>query len=493
MPAGTSPSALPAEPPVLVMAAHQRLSRRALMRGGVASMAMAAFLRPRQMLAGDAAAPIRLKAAPSEFPLVGDEGPPTVVWAYNGRIPGPLIRARQGERLRVEVENRLDEPTTVHWHGLRIPVAMDGVPWLSQPPIAPGETFVYEFDLSDAGTFWYHPHINGSEQLGRGLKGVLIVDEAEPPTVDRELLWVLDDWRLDRQAQIEPFGAMMDASHAGRLGNVPTVNGSIAVDQPVRAGERLRLRLANVANARTFAVSFGAASRAWLIALDGQPLPPRLLPDRRVVLGAGMRADLILDLLGAPGTIEQIVDDAYGDQYRYELMRFVYGDEPPLREIAPPPPERLPPNPVPEPDLANAEHHRVVFEGGAMGGLAGAHMGGRFLSMRELAQAGRLWVMNGTVPEDVFRAPPLLTLRAGASHVIELVNRTAFDHPIHLHGHSVRVLDGSGSPPLRDTVLLHPDETVTIALVADNPGSWMFHCHILEHQESGMMAVVEIA
>jgi FtsP/CotA-like multicopper oxidase with cupredoxin domain len=435
---------------------------------------------------------VRLVAAPSTFPLVGDEGPATEVWCFNGEVPGPLIRARQGDRLKVEVKNDLDEPTTVHWHGLRIPVAMDGVPWLSQPPIAPGETFVYDFELSDAGTFWYHPHIGSSEQLGRGLKGVLIVDEPDPPAVDRDLLWVLDDWRLDRDARITPFGAMMDASHAGRVGNVVTVNGSIAMDAPVRAGERLRLRLINIANARTFAPRFGPDTQAWLVALDGHPVPPRRLPEGRVVLGAGMRADLILDLVGEPGAVGQVIDDAYGDRNRYELMRLVYAGDAPLRDAPPSPPAGMTPNPVPEPDLATAERHRVLLEGGAMGGLRGASMDGRFVPMRELAQAGKLWAMNGIVPEDVFTAPPLLKLGAGASHVIELVNRTAFDHPMHLHGHSFRVLGGDHAP-LRDTVLLRPEETVEIALVADNPGSWMFHCHILEHQESGMMAVVEVA
>src|SRR5690606_8705650 len=111
------------------------------------------------------------------------------VWAY-GSVPGPVLRARQGERLRVEVVNRLDRPTTVHWHGLRVSNAMDGVPHLTQAPIAPGATFVYEFDLPDAGTYWYHPHQDSAEQIGRGLYGALIVDEHDPPAVDRELVWV---------------------------------------------------------------------------------------------------------------------------------------------------------------------------------------------------------------------------------------------------------------------------------------------------------------
>ena len=134
---------------------------------------------------------------------------------------------------------------------------MDGVPHLTQPPIAPGETFVYEFDVPDAGTYWYHPHERSFEQVGRGLYGPLIVEEREPIQVDRDVTWVLDDWRLLPDAQIsDDFGNFMDASHNGRVGNTVTVNGRILETFPVRAGERLRLRLINAANARIFALEF---------------------------------------------------------------------------------------------------------------------------------------------------------------------------------------------------------------------------------------------
>lgn len=466
------------------------LNRRGLMAGGGAAV-VTAWLLPRAAWAEERR--VSLTVAPAEASLVVDEGPPTRVWAYNGQVPGPLIRARQGERLMVEVVNRLDEPTTVHWHGLRIPVAMDGVPWISQPPIAPGETFTYAFDLKDAGTFWYHPHINASTQIGRGLRGVLIVDALEGPEVDRELFWVLDDWRLDPDAQIAPFGAMMDASHAGRLGDVTTVNGSIPVDQPVQAGERLRLRLANVANARTFALRFGDLP-VWLIALDGHPVPPHRLEGSRILVGAGMRADLVVDIAANPGTRVAVIDDAYGPERAFELIHLEIGDGARPSDRGAPP--ALAPNPVSEPDLAAAERHRIIFEGGAMGRMMGARMGERFRSMRELAEAGRLWAINGLVPEDLQAIEPLLTLARGSSHRLELINRTAFDHPIHLHGHAFRVLSRNGATvphtPLQDTVLLAPDETAEIAFVADNPGAWMLHCHVLEHQDAGMMAVVEV-
>ncbi|QQP89475.1 multicopper oxidase domain-containing protein [Skermanella rosea] len=123
---------------------------------------------------------------------------------------------------------------------------MDGVPHMPVPPIAPGETFTYEFEVVDAGTFWYHPHIRSHEQVGRGLSGALIVEEQEPIQVDRDLTWMLGDWRSKADASISnDFGNMMDLSHNGRIGNSVTINGQVVEDFPVRSGERVRLRLIN--------------------------------------------------------------------------------------------------------------------------------------------------------------------------------------------------------------------------------------------------------
>jgi len=157
----------------------------------------------------------------------------------------------------------------VHWHGLRITNHMDGVPYLTQPPIEPGEEFIYEFTPPDAGTFWYHPHMNTAEQIGRGLYGPLIVEEAEPVKVDREVTWVLDDWRLTKDAQIkDDFHNPNDFARAGRIGNTITVNGETPRPFPVRAGERLRLRLLNASNARIFSLRFQKL-KPQIIALDG--------------------------------------------------------------------------------------------------------------------------------------------------------------------------------------------------------------------------------
>lgn len=175
------------------------------------------------------------------WPLVGKDHPKTGVWCYDNRIPGSVIRVRQGEPVRIVVENKLDEDTTVHWHGIRLPNAMDGVPGLTQPPIKPGQKFVYEFTPPDAGTFWYHPHADSLRQLGRGLAGGLIVEEPEPVAVDRDLLWMLQDWRLTSEAQIAGgFGNAMEAAMSGRVGNTVMLNGAISNEVAVRAGERIR-------------------------------------------------------------------------------------------------------------------------------------------------------------------------------------------------------------------------------------------------------------
>src|SRR5262249_60014467 len=174
----------------------------------------------------------------------GNPQPAPEGWVRGGRMRGPETGGRRGEPVRIVVENELEQDTTVHWHGIRLPIAMDGVPGLTQPPIQPGASFTYEFTPSDAGTFWYHPHANSLQQLGRGMAGALIVEEPDSVPVDRDMLWMLSDWRLTSGAQIASgFGNAMEAGMSGRVGNTVTINGAVSDEIPVRAGERVRLRL----------------------------------------------------------------------------------------------------------------------------------------------------------------------------------------------------------------------------------------------------------
>jgi FtsP/CotA-like multicopper oxidase with cupredoxin domain len=467
------------------------MTRRSLVCGA-AGLAFASLL-PRRGLA--AAVEFNLTPGPAKVPLVGGQHPETAVWAYNELVPGPPLRIQQGDRLKIAVENRLAEETTVHFHGIRLPNAMDGVPHLTQKPIAPGESFTYAFDLPDAGTYWYHPHVNSAEQLGRGLSGALIIEEKQPIQVDRDVVWLLSDWRLLPDAQIsDDFRNMHDMAHNGRVGNTVTMNGRIRETFAVRRGERIRLRLINGANARIFGLSF-ADHQPKIVALDGHPVEPHEPLNGRVILGPAMRIDLILDMTGKPGERFQVTDNFYRD-IEYRLLDLVYAGEA-LRDKPLDGPITLPPNTMPEPDMGSVERHEITFNGGMMGQMMMRDRGkGSMANMMEMMHTGKIWLING-VASIGHVMDPMLTLKRGRSYVLAMNNETAWWHPMHLHGHAFRVISRNGVPTRlrewQDTVLMSPREKVEVAFVADNPGDWMFHCHILEHQESGMMGVIRVA
>jgi FtsP/CotA-like multicopper oxidase with cupredoxin domain len=457
---------------------------------------LAAALPPRRSYTNPAGNKYRLTTKMATVNLTGDGYPDTAVWAYDGSVPGPQLRVVQGEPVQITVDNRLDEDTTVHWHGIRLPNAMDGVPGLTQKPIRPGERFVYEFTPPDAGTFWYHPHADTLQQLGRGLAGALIVEESEPLSVDRDMLWLIEDWRLDDEGRIAGgFGNRMEAGMSGRLGNTVTINGRVPEAVPATAGERLRLRIVNAALARIVGLHF-QGHEPVVVAYDGQPCDPHPLDDGKLVLGPAMRADLIIDMIGEPGRSYRVVDDFYKD-LAYKLAVFAYGADKPARGPPSDAPPKLPANPLSEPDLAATERHEIALQGGMMGGM-GMMGGGMMRGIGMMHGGGATWAINGMsmAGDGQSNMPPLLTLQRGKSCVLALRNETAWWHPMHLHGHSFRVVRRNGKPnprkEWRDTVLVPPRATVEIAFVADNPGHWMFHCHVTDHQETGMMAIVRI-
>jgi FtsP/CotA-like multicopper oxidase with cupredoxin domain len=393
---------------------------------------------------------------------------------------------------------------------------MDGVPGISQPPIKPGETFTYEFTPPDAGTFWYHPHMDSLQQMGRGLSGALIVEERTPPAVDRDLLWMLADWRLNDDGRIlGGFGNTMEAMMSGRVGNVVTLNGMVSAGERVQASERVRLRLVNGALARMMAIRF-EGHRPLVVAIDGQPCEPHEPEYGRIILGPAMRTDVLIDMEGKPGERYRVMDEFYPD-LGYALTELAYDAAAPLRARPLDALRSLPPNPLPEPDLAAAERHELVLQGGMMGGGMMAGLGGMMGGSQNGMMGGGMMGMmgNGGMNMDGMGAPawaingssmtgdgqagmmPLLTLKLGQSCVLTLRNQTAWWHPIHLHGHSFRVLSRNGAAvPHRqwgDTVLIAPREAVEVSFVADNPGDWMLHCHVMDHQVSGLMGIVRIA
>jgi FtsP/CotA-like multicopper oxidase with cupredoxin domain len=473
-----------------------KMSRRSLLALG--SGALLAPVLPPRLVRAATSSEKTLVAAEGRVRITPEPYPQTAVWCYGGSVPGPEIRLRQGERLQVTVENRLSQDTTVHWHGLRIPNAMDGAPYVTQPPIHPEDSFVYQFTPPDAGTFWYHPHAHSAEQVGRGLMGALIIEEPQPASVDRDVVWVLGDFRLDDDASMAGgFGNHMEMSMSGRIGNTVTINGRVPDRFSVRSGERLRLRLINAAPARIFELEF-KDHRPLVVAFDGQPVEPHTPDGGRVVLGPAMRTDLILDMTGEPAHSAHVLDTFYKG-LEYKLVEISYTGEQPLRAQPLAAPAKLPPNPIPEPDLANARRHDVTLTGGMMGGMGmgggGMGMGGGMGGM----MGGSMWAINGVavMNDDMRHMQPVLTLTRGKSYVLAIDNQTAWHHPMHTHGHSFRVITRNGARTKyrewRDTVLIPPRERAEIAFVADNPGDWMFHCHILDHQEGGMMSIIRVA
>ena len=412
-------------------------------------------------------------------------------------MPGPLLRFKKGERVRIVAENALPAPTAIHWHGVRVPNDMDGVPFVTQAPIKVGERFTYEFALPDSGTYWYHPHQNSYEQVARGLYGPLIVEEAKPIQVDRDETWVLSDLKLTAEHQpVEDFGRIRDLANEGRLGTHVLINGRSAGAQhafAVRSGERLRLRLINAASARIFNLALEGHTLT-VIARDGQAVQPYALAT--VTLGPGMRVDLVVDCLHKPGSSLLVRD--LGARGMGELTRFAYSKEKPLRSKALNTPIKLAANRIAEPDLAKASDHYIVFEGGMRGRPVIGTVDGKPSNIHEMMERdGLAWTMNFTAQhEHALMHEPLLYLKKGEHIVLRMINETDFPHPMHLHGHFFRVVAINGAkiklPEWRDTVMMDPRQTIDIAFVADNVGEWMFHCHILDHAAGGMMGTIAV-
>ena len=459
------------------------ISRRDLLRG-TAILGAGAALAPLPALAVGDGGPI-LAARPFEASLAPDL-PPTRLWGFDAgsgaSMPGPVLRGRQGERFARTLSNELPEPTSVHWHGLRLPNAMDGVPGLTSPLIAPGAKHDVAFDLRDAGTYWYHSHQRGFEQVERGLHGALIVDEAEgAPDVDADEVVVLDDIRLGRDLQLTEFGGSHDLSHGGRIGNVPLANGRPDLELAAAPGARLRLRLVAAQTARVWVLRAGGFAAAWIVARDGQPLeaPEPFAADEP--MGPGQRIDLLVDQSPEGGRLTSVEDGVILVGVRAEGAA----------QARRPAPAALPPNPGwATPHLAGARTVAMPLEGGAMGRLDRATIEGEALSYRKLARRGYYWAMAGRADMG---AEPLITAAVGETVRLDFDNTTMWPHAMHLHGYHFReVLPGGALGPLRDTLLMPGRAQGSVAFVAESPGDWLVHCHMLGHAASGMTSWLRV-
>lgn len=402
------------------------------------------------------------------------ELPSTDIWTYAENSFSPVISVQQGDTLDVQVTNKLMESTSVHWHGIRVPNNMDGVPGISQPPIAPGESFNYQFKVDDAGTYWFHPHINSTEQLGRGLVGALVVQESSYP-VDRDEVILLNDWLVDEELNIiDQFSSPRDMSHDGRFGNVITVNGKYRPTFHLRPNERVRFRFINGATARIFRPSLPQQVKAYIIAIDGHPIEPK--PYTGQLLAPGMRCDIVVDA-GSTASETVMGDTAYEPT---GICRWLVSGQAVRSAPLTNPPPRLSDNPIAKPDLNRAIDLELRLDGGAM-----------TMAMMKGMQSGQYWYLNDQqIDQDTLLNKPLMSLQLHQSYRMKIVNNTRFAHPMHLHGHTFQILQDI--PYWTDTALVMPGQTTEIAFVADNPGIWMLHCHVLGHQASGMMASIEV-
>jgi FtsP/CotA-like multicopper oxidase with cupredoxin domain len=321
--------------------------------------------------------------------------------------------------------------------------------------------------------------------------GVLIVDGDVIDPYDEDTVVLLRDWRVNLEAaSFRPMVTLRGAGRAGSYGTVRSANGATNPEIALPASADCRLRVINVDPTRIMDLRIEGADAA-IIAVDGVAIPPA--PFTSWLMGPAMRLDLVLRTPSS-GRSARLVD--LGGAERTELARLLAtGPNIRAREFDPRP---LRAARIPEPDLASAE--RLAFTFADDSGLALPEMTAPpgFLGALCLSKAS-FWTINGQMwPEGGHESPPppLAELALGRSYRFALSNKTLYDHPVHIHGHTFKVLGSDrGRLPLHhaDTVLLRPEETVEVAFVADNPGDWMLHCHVLEHQETGMMAYLRVA
>ena len=415
---------------------------------------------------------VNLVAEPSTAEFL--PGKPADVWTFRdgagrGSIPGPMLEAKLGDHVIVHFENRLPDPTTIHWHGIRVPNAADGTP-VAQLMIEPGARYDYEFDANDAGLFWYHPHMEGDVQIERGLYAPIRIRGGVEPDVAADRVFVLDDVKVESTGKLSTVTDNLDIM-LGRQGNVLLVNGRSDSTLEVAGGTRERWRFVNSANGRYFNLDLPGHT-FLVIGWDGGMLPAPYQTQT---------------LLIAPGERYEVLVEVASDT----TLRNTYYDRG----------HNIPNNgPV---DL-------VTVHVGATG-TAPLPLPDRWGEVAAIAVDGSTPRKRFELREEELGLPapefsinnekyPNITPLLGQTNDIaiwEIVNMTEMDHPFHLHGMSFQILDDAGLTVPRmgwkDTVNVPQGKTVRFAVKYGPEGRWMYHCHILEHAERGMMGELSIA
>ena len=453
------------------MALNRRATtlRRGIVLAGLTSMCALPALAQRRVEVTLTAAPTRLSLVP---------GATTEVFAYNGQFPGPTLEFREGDHVTVHFRNELPEPTTIHWHGLHLPFTSDGSPF---HPVAPGETYDYVFTIrpGTAGTYWYHPHPHHRTgyQIAKGLYGALIVRAPDDPLrAFPEKLIVISDNRfaaanaIDLPASLSPAG-VVDREN-GREGDIVFVNGAVMPTISIRAGEVQRWRVINASAARVYRLAL-PGHRLLHVGSDGGLFERPVEVDEILVANAE-RVELLVRGTGAPGdrtVLQALPYDRYIPQTRpttwketRALLALHYTAQPPTHTATIPAVLR----PIPVLDTTHATARRLMV-------LTQGMINGQLMDHHRVDVAARL----------------------EATEIWEIENLVGMDHPFHLHGFQFQVLDRNGVPePFRawkDVVNVSKHGTARfIVRYASFPGKWMFHCHILDHEDHGMMGILEV-
>jgi FtsP/CotA-like multicopper oxidase with cupredoxin domain len=409
----------------------------------------------------------------SEFGWEIAPGKTIQAWGFNKQVPGPVIRAHVGDTLVIRVTNQLKEPTMIHWHGLRVPASMDGT-GASQKPIEPGGVFEYRFIVPDAGTFWYHSHANETVQVERGMYGALIVEDETDPTFDGEKVIMIDDMKLDDQSQFTKPGWFVPRiieRHDGREGDTLLINGKVDPVIKIHAGQTERWRFINSSSARYF-ILYLEGKEFSIIGTDGGLLEhPRTVTE--VLITPGERIDIAAGPFneGETFAIESLPYNrsTFLKAKRQKFATVKVGEQKPSVAFIPGTLRTI--DPLADKD---AEISRKVK-----------------LSVGPSIKDGMDFLVNDHV--HVNDKP----VKVGELQIWEVSNTSLMDHPFHLHGFFFQVLEENGKTPeyraWKDTFNLKPRSKIKIAWMPDNrPGTWMYHCHILEHHAAGMMANFDV-
>ncbi|MEO8610116.1 MAG: multicopper oxidase family protein [Chloroflexota bacterium] len=393
-------------------------------------------------------------------------------WGFNGSVPGPELRVKQGDHVRVTLVNNLPVATSIHWHGISVPNAADGVAGVTQDAVKPGQSYTYDFLATDPGTYWYHSHQDTSNQIPRGLLGALVVEPENLPHYDHDYTLLYHDMKpLVREFLpiVQKIAGVIDK-------DAIAVNGTnTATRLDANPGELVRLRLINGTAGELRA--YGDPLRMVLlgvdyqvVALDGHDLnEPQEIGSEVLSIGSGQRYDLVFRM-PTSGVVQLVGEDqtttvtlgqgqiATPDLAKFSTFDFTtYGK----------------PKPDPLASRSSFDNTQDLI----LGNHPGFHDG----------KFGLSHTING----KEFPVVPMIMVEPGQAVKLHIVNQSDEYHPMHLHGHYFTVLakNGiplSGSPVHLDTILLAPGETWDIAFLADNPGLWMLHCHILIHAVTGM-------